>query len=244
MLPGWTKTAVGGKPADVFRPAGPPRFAVLFLHPVGQESPADNAAYTELFQMHGLAVVAPWGGESWWADRIDPAFDPTVTAEQHLLQHVVPWMEREWSFGPRAIAVAGISMGGQGAVRLGFKYPDRFPVVVGVASAFDYYERHGRGTSIDAIYPTKEKARQDGAGLHVNPLKFPPHVWFACDPDDAEWFRGNDRLHEKLRALGIPHTVDFDTSHGGHNWDYFDAMAGPMVEFIMAGLEKESRRLV
>jgi S-formylglutathione hydrolase len=244
MLPGWSKVELGGKSADVFRPENRPRFAVLFLHPVGGESPADNAAYTDAFRKHHLAVVAPWGGQSWWTDRIDPGFDPGFTAERHLLDAVVPWMEREWSLGQRSIAVAGISMGGQGAVRVGFKYPDRFPIVAGVASAFDYYEWHGRGTSIDAMYPTKEKTRQDGAGLHVNPLKYPPHVWFACDPEDHEWFRGNDRLHEKLRALGISHTIDFETTKGGHNWEYFNAMAGPMVEFLVTGLEKEGRRLV
>lgn len=244
MLPGWSRIGIGGKPADVYRPAGRSKFAVLFLHPVGQESPADNAAYTDGFRRHDLAVVAPWGGESWWADRIDPGFDPAVTAERHVLHAVVPWMEAEWGLEPRSVAVAGISMGGQGAIRLGFKYPDRFPVVAGVASAFDYYERHGRGTSIDAMYPTREKCRQDGAGLHVSPLKFPSHVWFACDPVDAEWFRGNDRLHEKLRALGIPHTVDLETAAGGHGWPYFEAMAAPMTAFLVAGLEKDSRRLV
>jgi len=244
MLPGWSKVEIAGKPADTFRPPGTPRFGILFLHPVGLESPAVNAAYTDTFRAHNLAVVAPWGGASWWADRIDPAFDPALTAEQHVLCNVAPWMESSWNLGPRSIAAAGISMGGQGAIRLGFKHPDRFPVVAGVASAFDYYEWHGQGTSIDAMYPTREKCRQDGAGLHVNPLKFPPHVWFACDPEDQDWFRGNDRLHEKLLALGIPHTVDFTTTRGGHNWDYFDAMAGPMADFIVAGLEKESRRLV
>src|SRR5262245_13871355 len=140
MLPGWTRVEIAGKPTDVFRPTEPPRFGVLFLHPVGGESPAVNAAYAGQFRKHNLAVAAPWGGQSWWADRIDPAFDPALTAERHLLQNVVPWTEREWSLGPRSIAAAGISMGGQGAIRLGFKYPDRFPVVAGVASAFDYYE--------------------------------------------------------------------------------------------------------
>src|SRR4051812_33927912 len=131
MLTGWAKAEIGGKPADVFGPPGAVRFGVLFLHPVGGESPATNAAYTDAFRRHNLAVVAPWGGASWWADRIDPGFDPTLTAEQHLLRNVVPWMETAWRLGPRAVAVAGISTGGQGAVRLGFKDPDRFPVVAG-----------------------------------------------------------------------------------------------------------------
>lgn len=244
MLEGWVRAEVGGKPADVFDPGSPARFALLFLHPYGEESPADNAAYTAALRAHRLPCVAPHGRRSWWADRVCPEFDPQRTAERHLLDHVVPWMEARWNLPPRAVAVAGISMGGQGAVRLGFQYPDRFPAVASVAGAFDYHERHGRGTPLDDMYDSKERCRQDTAILHVDPYRWPPHILLACDPADADWFRGNDRLHEKLRALGVPHTTDFATTAGGHGWPYFDALAGPVVEFVVSGLEREGRRLV
>ncbi|MFO0937228.1 MAG: alpha/beta hydrolase-fold protein [Gemmataceae bacterium] len=244
MLPGWTVSTIAGKPVDILAPKSASRFALLFLHPVGLESPAVNSAYTTALQNAGLFCVAPHGSQSWWSDRICPDFDPALTAEKFLLDSVVPWMMREWSLDDRSIAVAGISMGGQGAIRLGFKYPDRFPVVAGVASAFDYHEWHGRGTPIDAMYRSKEACRQDTAILQVHPSKFPPHIWFCCDPLDHEWYRGNDRLHEKLNAVGIPHTVDFTTSHGGHNWAYFNAMAEPMAQFCRTSLEREARRLL
>ncbi len=243
MLPGWSRIEIAGKPADLFTPVSTPRFAFLNLHPVGLESPADNPIYTQAFAEAGFAVVAPFGARSWWSDRICPEFDESISAESHLLNAVVPWMESTWRLSPRSIAVGGVSMGGQGAIRLGLKYPDRFPVVAGVSSAIDYHEWHGQGTPIDDMYRSKEACRQDTATLHVHPTKFPPHLWFACDPDD-EWFRGNDRLHEKLMAMGIEHAVDFTTRKGGHCWEYFDAMAKPMVQFCKAGLEKEARRLV
>jgi S-formylglutathione hydrolase len=205
--------------------------------------PSANEAFTAAFFAAGVAVVAPHGRQSWWADRVCPDFDPAVTAEKHVLDTVVPWVEANWNLPPRSVAAMGVSMGGQGAVRLGLKYPDRFPVVAGIASAFDYHEWYGRGTPLDSMYRSKEACRQDTAVLHVHPTKFPPHLWFACDRGD-EWFRGNDRLHEKLNAVGVPHTAAFETDRGGHSWDYFDANAGEAVRFCVAGLEKESRRLV
>jgi S-formylglutathione hydrolase len=242
MLPGWTRTEIAGLPADVFDPPGePPRFAVLYLHPVGLESLAENAAYTAELARHRLACCAPFGARSWWSDRVCLEFHPALTAERYLLDHVVPAIWERWQ---RLLAVVGISMGGQGAVRLGFKYPERFPVVASVAGAFDYHDWHGRGTPIDEMYRTKEACRQDTAILHVKQNPYPSHVWFACDPTDDEWFRGNDRLHEKLSAIGIPHTADLETSAGGHSWAYFDAMAKPMFEFVVAALEKQSRRLM
>ncbi len=245
VLPGWAREAIAGKPADVFDPPGgaAPRFAVLYLHPVGLEMPSDNEAYTAELARHGLACCAPHGARSWWADRVCPEFDPALTAERHLLGNVLPWMQDRWRLGPRAVAAAGISMGGQGVVRLGFKHPEVCPVVASVAGAFDYHELYGRGTPLDEMYDSKEQCRQDTAILHIDPNRFPPHVWFACDPADADWYRGNDRLHEKLTALGLSHTADLETHAGGHTWAYFDRMAGPMFAFIAAALQKESRRL-
>ena len=47
LLPGWSRTTIADKPAEVFDPPGGlPRFALLYLHPVGMESLADNAAWT------------------------------------------------------------------------------------------------------------------------------------------------------------------------------------------------------
>jgi S-formylglutathione hydrolase len=242
VLPGWSRTEIAGKPADVFDPPGAdrPRFGVLFLHPVGEELPSDNPAYTAELARHRLACCAPHGGPSWWADRVCPEFDPALTAERHLIENVLSWMRDR---GVTGIAAAGISMGGQGAVRLGFKYPDVFPVVGSVSGAFDHHELYGRGTPLDEMYRSREACRQDTAILHIDPHRAPPHIWFACDPADAEWYRGNDRLHEKLSAIGLPHTADLTTTAGGHCWAYFDKMAGPLFAFLAAALEKESRRL-
>ena len=240
MLPGWTVTDIAGKPARVFAPPNP-RFALLFLHPVGMESISENAAYTAELARHGVACCEPFGARGWWADRVCAEFDPVLTPEKHLLENVLPWMAEQM---PGQLVVAGISMGGQGAVRLGLKYPDRFPVVASVAGAFDYHELYGQGTPLDDMYRSREACRQDTAVLHVHPTKFPPHVWFACDPADADWFRGNDRLHEKLAAVGVPHTADLTTSAGGHSWAYFDRMADPLFAFLVAAVAKQSRRLL
>lgn len=244
MPEGWSHIEIAGKPVDVFEPGKPARFAILYLHSLGEENISEKPPYVAAFRAAGLPVVAPRGRRSWWADRVCNEFDPELTAEKHLLQNVVPWMEAKWNLGPRMIAVVGISMGGQGAVRLGFKYPERFPVVAGVASAFDYQDWYGQGLPMDEMYKNKEAVRQDTTVLCVGGPPWPRHVWFACDPDDGYCIRGNDRLHEKLSAYGIPHTIDFDTTAGGHCWEYFGPMAAPMMQFAKEALAVESRRLM
>lgn len=242
----WTRTDIAGKPADVYDlPAGTrPRFGVLFLHPAAPETLAGRPVPSRLFDELRLACVCPHGDLSWWGDRVWAGFDPHVTAEQYLLKSVVPFFGERWGLTPPALGLLGFSMGGQGALRLAFKHPETFPAVAAVSSAIEYYELYGRGLSIDEMYDSKEQCRQDSAPMHVHPNRFPPHVFFCIDPDDRDWFRGNDRLDEKLNALGVTHATDFTTRAGGHSWQYFDHMAGRAVRFVADGLEQQSRRLL
>jgi S-formylglutathione hydrolase len=246
MLPNWSCLEIAGKPADVYDPPGSagPRFAVLHLHGAGLETLQDKPVFTRLFEELKLACVCPHGQRCWWGDRMCAEFDAALTPERYLLEQVLPFFRARWNLEPPAIGLQGISMGGQGALRLAFKHPEIFPVVAGIASALDYHELYGEGTPLDDLYDSKEQCRQDTALLHIHPAQYPPHIFFCVDPDDDRWYRGNDRLHEKLTALGIPHTLDLTTRAGGHSWDYFNQMAERVGQFIFAGLEQQSRRLL
>jgi S-formylglutathione hydrolase len=242
----WMVETIGGKTADVYQPAGieRPRFGVLHLHGYQRQTLRDRPAFTRLFDELKLACVCPHGQRSWWTDRICAEFDPAISPEQHLLQQVLPYFQERWQLAPRAIGLQGISMGGQGALRLAFRYPELFPVVAAISPALDFHERYGEGTPLDEMYDSKEQCRQDTAVLHIHPHQQPAHILFCIDPDDGRWLRGNDRLHEKLTALGVAHEIDFTTRGGGHTWEYFERMAERVERFVNAGLEYESRRLL
>ncbi len=240
----WSEQNIAGKIADVFEPSTKPRFAVIFLHGIGLEILHGNAPYTDILKKQNLACVCPHGQRSWWLDRVCAEFDPSVSPEKYLLESVVPYCRARWQLAPRALGVFGISMGGQGALRLALRHAQVFPVAAGIASAFDFQESYGQGSPLDDMYTSKEQCRQDTALMHIPRHDPPPHLFFCIDPEDADWFRGNDRFDEKLTALGVPHTIDFTTSAGGHTWEYFNRMAEPTLRFVVEGLEKESRRLL
>ncbi|HEV3204059.1 MAG TPA: alpha/beta hydrolase-fold protein [Gemmataceae bacterium] len=242
----WTNLEISGKPADVLElpPGSPPRFGMLFLHGHGLETLHDRPAFSKVLAELQMTCVCPRGQRSWWGERICRDFDPLISPEQYLLKSVMPFFKDRWGLAPSAVGVFGISMGGQGALRLAFKHPEIFSAVAGISSALDYYDLYGQGSTIDAMYSSKEQCRQDTAIMHIPPVGYPPHIFFCIDPTDTAWFRGNDRLHEKLLALGIPHEIDFTTRAGGHSWEYFNHMAERTIRFVYAGLEKESRRLL
>jgi S-formylglutathione hydrolase FrmB len=246
MSESWQTIEIRGKPADVYQPAGieRPRFGIIHLHGAGLQTLRDKPTFTRLFEKLKLCCVCPRGQRSWWANRICSEFDRERTAEQYLLEQIVPFFNDRWKLAPPGIGLQGICMGGQGALRLAFRYPDLFPVVAAISPAVDYHELYGQGTPLDEMYDSKEQCRQDTVILHVHPSNYPRHIFFCVDPEDRMWYRGNDRLHEKLSALCIPHEVDLTTSVGDHNWDYFRGMAEKIEQFIFAGLEHESRRLL
>jgi esterase/lipase superfamily enzyme len=242
----WTQIETAGKIVDIYDPPGTskPRFGLLFLHGIGLETLRDRPAFTRFLDELGLACICPHGQRAWWVDRVSTEFDAKVSPERHLLENVLPIFRARWNLAPPSIGILGISMGGQGALRLAFKYPHLFPVAAGISSALDFHEVYGQGSALDEMYDSKEQCRQDTALMHIPPYDYPRHLFFCIDPEDALWYRGNDRLHEKLTALGIAHTMDLTTSAGGHSWDYFNHMAEPALRFVHAGLEHESRRLL
>ena len=246
MTAPWSSVDIDGKTADVLDAPGVdcPRFGTLFLHGHGLETLHDRPAFSRILEELRLACVCPHGQHSWWGDRVCTEFDATITPERYILDSVVRFFRDRWGLAPPAIGIFGISMGGQGALRLAFKHPQQFPVVAGISSALDYHDLYGQGSTIDAMYDSKEQCRQDTALMHVPPVGYPPHIFFCIDPTDADWCRGNDRLHEKLSALGIAHEIAFTTCAGGHSWDYFEHMAERVERFMSAGLEQETRRLL
>ncbi len=211
-----------GSPWVLCEPSMPCRFAVLILH----TSAAQIPDLADELQRHRIAACAPLLPDGWWVK----------SAEQSVVERVLPWMRSRWNLGRNAIAVVGVEMGGQGAVRLGFKYPESFPIVASLNGAFDFHDWYGRGTALDDMYPSRERARQDTATLNINPYKVPPHIWIGCDSDSADWYRGNDRLDEKLTAYGIAHTADLATTAEGG--------ATAMVAFAANALETLSRKLL
>lgn len=242
----WTEESVGGHPCDIFEPRqrNPHGFIVLYLHGVHLNRLADKPAFVEQFERHGLPVVAPMTRRSWWTNRICPEFDPRLTAERHVLDNILPFLENRFDARPPQIGLLGTSMGGQGALRFSYKYPQRFPVVAALSPAIDYQSRfYEEDDTIPQMYSDPEAVRQDTATLHIHPLNWPRHQFFCCDPADQRWWESADRLRMKLAALGIPHESDLVTTGGGHGFDYYNRMAERTVSFLVERLDQERRRV-
>lgn len=241
----WTTTSIAGKDADIFAPDSPKSDrAVIHLHGHGLATLKDNEAFSRELNEHGLRVVCPHGQRSWWLPEICEEFDSKITPFDYVRENVVSWISENWGIVPPNIALTGISMGGQGVIQLGYRCGRDFPIIAAISPAVDFQDWWGRGLPLDDIFESQEAARQQTAILHLQPLNWPRHQLIVCDPGDADWIHSSERLASKLYSSGIPFESDFETSNGGHSWDYFNVMAPRVVKFVSAALDSESMRIV
>ncbi len=235
----WTREILAGHVCEVYEPAvcNESGCALIYLHGVHLESLRDKRPFWELFDRFGFPVLAPQAGPTWWTDRICRAFDEQISAQQFVCEHVVGFARQHWGIEPPRIGLFGTSMGGQGALRLAYRFPSMFPVVAAIAPAIDYQIRyHEADEIIQAMYRDAEDVRQDTATLYVHPLNWPRHQFFCCDPLDLRWIESAERLQMKLQSMGIPHRCDLETAAGGHGFAYYNYMAPTVIRFLVDGL--------
>lgn len=223
----WTEVNIGGKVVDWFAPERPIG-ALLCLHDRdGRTLPNYHPSPASRF-----AIACPRGGEGWWTDRIWPGFDEKMSVERWLLSVLVPELKLRWPDVP--LAIAGVGMGGLGALRIAFKHPEVFPIITALDAAVDCHDLYHEGTPLDEIYSSREHCRQDSPVLHISPVQQPRHICFAWNRN-GRWERGNDRLHEKLTALGIAHSTATTEHEPG---------VKSILDFVENAFLTESRRLI
>ena len=242
----WSEISVEGHLCEAFEPAQrmDSGDVLVYLHGADLDRLVDQPAFETAFDKHGVKVLAPQTGRSWWTDKIFPEFDPELTAERHVLKNILPWIASNWGAGPPQIGLLGTGMGGQGALRFAFKYPDTFPVVAALSPEIDYQICWNEGDeTLPQMYCDAEAVRQDTATLHIHPLYWPRNIWFCCDPEDCRWLDSSQRLQMKLGALGIPHQCNLE-AHTGSGLDPHSNKVEVAMEFLAKRLDQERHRII
>ncbi len=127
------------------------------------------------------------------------------------------------------LTIAGLSMGGFGALRLGAKYPDRFRGI----SAHSAVTTLGRlaETTGDRLDALPGFGQPDGTALHwleVNAARLPA-LRFDCGANDP-LLPANRALHAALEARGIEH--QYEEFAGGHDWLYWRLHLADTLRFL------------
>lgn len=194
----------------------------------------ERTAIAEYAADHQLIIVMPEGSDGWYSDS---ATVETDKYESYLSHELIPAIDKLYRTiaDRRGRAVAGLSMGGYGAFKLGVKEPEMFALVASTSGAFDPARRSDETPGLDwenlrpsilrAFGETGSHVRADN-DLHRMIEELPtekisalPYFYFDCGTEDS-FLSTNRELADIFSARNIAH--QFQEIGGGHDWDYWD----------------------
>ena len=186
-----------------------------------------------------IAVVMPAVGRSFYQDMAGGLKYWTFVSEElpALCEHFFPLSTaREDRF------VAGLSMGGYGALRLGLARPDRYAAAASLSGALDLARRlreAGKASSLvsKAEYVAIFGARLKAGDADLWPLaaklsrsKAPrPKLFLSCGTEDA-LLPESRAFRDHLASTHLEAT--YEESPGTHEWGYWDAQIQRVLDWL------------
>lgn len=190
-------------------------------------------------------IIIPDGKVSWYCNSADGK----DRWEDMFVKELIPYVEKEYRIRAKKEfrAIAGLSMGGYGALGLSMRNPDLFSTCVALSSgtfsdeeittqADKQYEMFFKNIYGDNL---KGEARITEAWKSNSPLHLVETVqaeklkgirfYIDCGDDDF-LYMGNSLLHIAMRKQNIPH--EYRVRNGSHEWSYWRTGIYDGLKFI------------
>jgi len=214
-----------------------------------------------------LIVVMPDGGKGgWYTDWLNRGAGGPPEWETFHIGELIPWIDDHYrtNASRSGRAIAGLSMGGFGALSYAGRHPDLFSWAGSFSGAVDIAHNLPVVAVIDgeafldgglpddqfgdpvlnarnwqAHNPWDLAANFRGMTVEIDTGNGVPGPLdsnkFNFDPVEEQVHEMSVRLHNRLVALGIPHIWD-DYGHGTHSWPYWQRDLGQALPSIMSTL--------
>jgi putative tributyrin esterase len=216
------------------------RYPVLFLlHGVfggfeNWETLTDVARYSAGAE---VIIVTPDAGNSWY---VNSATDPNQRYEDFIIQDLISEVDATYRTlrSSHRRAIAGLSMGGYGALKFAIKYPGTFDFAGSISGAFngtfdlDAHRADLRDDLLKAFGPAGSPTRKENdifelvRSADVEQL---PYFYLDCGTED-EFCDVNRRLTSALRERGAPY--EYHEVPGGHSWRYWDQRISALLPIV------------
>jgi putative tributyrin esterase len=223
----------GGSDSSRSDGSGPPPLLYL-LHGLSD----DHTAWTRYTSLEryaaetGLAVVMPAVAQSFYADEAHGhAYWQFVSEE---LPEVVHSFFRVTD-DPARTFVAGLSMGGYGALKLALTHPDRFGAAASLSGAVDVRalgDRAERAGLFRRVFGDRGVGPGDDLEALLDAAAAVPPLYVGCGTDEP-LLPANERLVARARARGADVTTDFRP--GEHEWGLWDAQLPAVLAWLPRG---------
>jgi enterochelin esterase-like enzyme len=154
--------------------------------------------------------------------------------ERDVVESVVPWAEERLSLDPAALAIAGLSAGGYGAVDIGLRHPGLFATL---ESWSGYFAAPHDGTLVRlpaaalARYDPVRLAPAEAATLRADGTRF----FLSSGTADPAAEVATRAFARELTALRLPHELWLGP--GGHDDVFWREQLAPALEYAFRTVE-------
>jgi S-formylglutathione hydrolase FrmB len=213
---------------------------VLYLLHGGGGGYRDWSNYSDVAKSaeQGMILVMPEGNSSYYVNAAERSGD---RYEDYITRDLITDVENRFPVaqGRANRAIAGISMGGFGAITLALKHPDLFIFACGLSSALDVpsrsfsFKRIGQYREHSAIFGpwgSVTRAENDPFVLArtVNPGAI-PYLFLTCGNQEG-LLAVNKRFAAVLHSRGFQ--FEFHSGPGAHDWNQWNSRLPELAESI------------
>lgn len=166
-----------------------------------------------------MIIVMPDASNSWYVDSdAENSYGPYETA---IIRDLIKHIEKNYPVikEDRSRFIAGLSMGGYGALHLAFKYPHLFKAAAPLSAAFMpalpdnfKYIENTFGDPVD----TEKYRRENPFHLATQDSTRQMPVFITCGDDDLGLFHYSIDMYDTLRKKGYP--AELRITDGPHRW--------------------------
>ena len=173
-----------------------------------------------------MIVITPEGNDSWYVDKY----------ESYILQELIPDVQKRYRTieARHGRSIAGLSMGGYGAIKFGLKSPAVFVLAGSMSGAFSVTRlseeqmreaRWGDSVKLFGAVDSETRFADDLFAIieKLTPARVGslPYFYFDCGTEDSPLiFPSNRELAGLMYEKKIPH--EFRQLPGDHSWAYWE----------------------
>jgi putative tributyrin esterase len=207
----------------------------------------EKTGLTKYATEYDFLIVTVEGENGWYSDS---KVKPNSFYESYIIEELIPEVDKKF----RTIAnrnhriIAGLSMGGYGAIKFGLKYPEKF-VLVGSFSGALAATSIKEGMALewitktigDAFGPEESESRKANdiyqivRNLSDEQIKKLPFIYFDCGTEDF-LFKDNQDFMKLVVEKRIKH--EYRQKPGAHTWDYWDSQIQEFLKLAKKFTEK------
>jgi S-formylglutathione hydrolase FrmB len=223
---------------------GHQRLTVVYLLHGGGGGFRDWSNYSNVarFASQGLLLVMPEGGYSYYTNA---ALRPQDRYEDYIVNDLAADVAQRFPVrSDRAgQAIAGVSMGGFGAIKLALCHPEKFAFAGALSPAIDVLRRRFSLRRFDQSRRFREMfGPDDSDSRHNNDPFFPvrsadrakaSYFYLTCGKQEA-LLAPNREFAALLDGYGIVH--EFHLVPGGHEWNQWNSQVPALFEAMTSHL--------